>query len=140
MVVNSLISTPATARVVVSCSCDIILCLERAFSVSSEWVGSKEIKVAAEWYKVNLFDIVHQEVATLIPHHRLRSSSMTGLRPSFQLQQIYVCGMESHHRQASIRASKPDKGTCRLAELESSASSGREDDDVTRRLKELAWR
>ena len=37
MAVNSLLSTPATARVVVSCSCDIILCLERAFSVSSEW-------------------------------------------------------------------------------------------------------
>ena len=37
MAVNSLISTPATARVVVSCPRDIILCLERAFSVTSEW-------------------------------------------------------------------------------------------------------
>ena len=134
--VNSLISTPATARVVVSCSCDIILCLERAFSVSSEWVGSKEIKAAAEWYKVNLFDAVHQDVATLIPQYSLRSGPMAGLRQSFQFSKLRV-GMEAiidRHR-----ASKPTKGL--PAELKSLASSGPDDDiddDVLRRLNEQA--
>ena len=126
MAVNSLISTPATARVVVSCSCDIILCLERAFSVSSEWVGSKEIKAAVEWYKVNLFDTVHQEVATLIPEYRFRKN--------FQFSKLRV-GMEAiidRHR-----ASKPTKDL--PAELDLVASSGPgddSDDDVLRRLNE----
>ena len=134
MAVNSLISTPATARMVVSCSCDIMLCLERAFYVSSEWVGSKEIKAAAEWYKVNLFDAVHQEVATLIPQYSLRSSPMAGLRQSFQFSKLRV-GMEAIINRH--RASKPTKDL--PAELDSLASSGPgddSDDDVLRRLNE----
>ena len=136
MAVNSLISIPATARVVISCSCDIILCLERAFSVSSEWVGSKEIKAAAEWYKVNLFDTVHQEVATLIPQYSLRSNPIAGLRQSFQFSKLRV-GMETiidRHRTPKLTKDLP-------AELDSSASSGREDDsddEVLKRLSELA--
>lgn len=124
--VNSLISTPATARVVVSCSCDIILCLERTFSVSSEWVGSKEIKAAAEWYKVNLFDAVHQEVATLIPQYRLRKN--------FQFSKLRA-GMEAIINRH--RTSKPTKDL--PTELNSLASSGPDDDiddDVLRRLNE----
>ena len=128
MAVNSLISIPETARVVVSCSCDIILCLERAFSVSSEWVGSKEIRAAAEWYKVNLFDTVHQEVAILIPQYSLRKN--------FQFSKLRV-GMEAIINRH--RTLKPTKDL--PAELDSLASSGPgddSDDDVLRRLNEQA--
>ena len=125
---NSLISTPATARVVVACSCDIILCLERSFSVSNDWVGSKEVKAAAEWYKANLFDTVHQEVDALIPKYNPISS----LRESFQFSKLRI-GMEAiidRHR-----TSKPTKDL--QAKIESVASSGSEDesdDDVLKRL------
>ena len=130
--VNSLISTPETARVVVSCSCDIILCLERSFSVHSDWVGSKGVKAAAEWYKINLFDTVHQEVATLIPKYNFKSSPVGGLGQSFQFSKLRI-GMEAiidRHR-----TSKPTKDS--QAKMEFLADSGSEDDSddgVLRRL------
>ena len=129
---NSLISTPATARVVVSCSCDIILCLERSFSVNNDWVGSKGVKAAAEWYKVNLFDTVHQEVDALIPKYNLISNPISSLRQNFQFSKLRI-GMEAiidRHR-----TSKPTKDLqAKIESVTSSRSEDESDDDVLKRL------
>ncbi len=134
MLMNSIISTPATARVVVSCSCDIILCLERAFSVNNDWVGPKEIRAAAEWYKVNLFDTVHHEVNTLIPVHSLKSVSLASLKQSFQFSKLRV-GMEAiidrHRASRPIEDLPADFGSSI-----SNASEHESQDDVLERLNE----
>ena len=131
--VNSIISTPATARVVVSCSCDIILILEHAFSVNSQWVGPREVEVAAKWYKSNLFDAVHHEVNALIPLPSLMSATISNLKRSFQFGKLRV-GMKAiidKHRTQKPANTLP-------AELGSSADyASEDDDDVLNRLSEL---
>ena len=68
-----LMAMPTTARVVISCACDIILILEHAFNLGSRYVGPAEIEAAARDYKSKT-QIIHGQVDKLIPLYAISMS------------------------------------------------------------------
>ena len=103
-----LMAMPTTARVVISCACDIILILEHAFTLGSRYVGPAEVEAAARDHKSRTH-IIHGQVEKLIP--------LYGIKMSLQLSKLRV-GMQEiidEHR------SKRDEKSGRLSELEVSA-------------------
>ena len=72
------LSVPPAARMLLKCSCDMILILERAFRYDGKYVSVKQIEDAAKYYtttKVKTFSgnekdlqqLVHDEVDRLVP-------------------------------------------------------------------------
>jgi len=72
------LSTPPTARMLLKCSCDMILILERSFRYSGKYVSTKQIDDAAKQYvsintttfggkEKRLQEHVHEEVDKMIP-------------------------------------------------------------------------
>lgn len=72
------LATPPTARMLLKCSCDMILILERSFRYSGKYVSIKQIEDAAKQYTSittttfggntkRLQEMVHDEVDKLVP-------------------------------------------------------------------------
>ncbi|OBS24629.1 hypothetical protein FPOA_05169 [Fusarium poae] len=75
---NCLFSLPPTARMLLKCSCDMILILERSFRYGGKYVSTKQIEDAAKYYaketittfngkEKRLQQQVHDEIDHLIP-------------------------------------------------------------------------
>ncbi|XEV03181.1 hypothetical protein FSHL1_008468 [Fusarium sambucinum] len=75
---NSLFSLPPTARMLLKCSCDMILILERSFRYGGKYVSTKQIEDAAKYYAKEMITTfngkekrlqqqVHDEIDHLIP-------------------------------------------------------------------------
>lgn len=79
---GSLFSLPPTARMLLKCSCDMILILERSFRYGGKYVSTKQIEDAAKYYaketittfngkEKRLQQQVHDEIDHLIPLKKL---------------------------------------------------------------------
>ena len=107
-----LMAMPTTARVVVSCACDIILILEHAFNLGSRYVGPAEIEAAARDHKSKT-QIIHGQVEKLIP--------LYGISMSLQISKLRV-GM---HEIINEHRSRQGQKTNSLAEIEGTADEDR---------------
>lgn len=103
-----LMAMPTTARVVISCACDIILILEHAFNLGSRYVGPTEIEAAARDHKSKT-QIIHNQVEKLIP--------LYGISMSLQISKLRVGMHEIINEHRSRQGQKANS----LAELEGTA-------------------
>ena len=103
-----LMAMPTTARVVISCACDIILILEHAFNLGSRYVGPAEIEAAARDQKSKT-QIIHGQVEKLIP--------LYGISMSLQISKLRVGMLDIINEHRSRQGQKTNS----LTELEDTA-------------------
>ncbi|KAH7253297.1 hypothetical protein B0J15DRAFT_526615 [Fusarium solani] len=111
-----LLGLPPTARMLLKCSCDMILILERSFRYDGKYVSIKQIEDAAKYYskttitsfsgkEKRLQQQVHDEINQLIPLKKVSVGfRFNKLRGSIE-EIIYSNRFDNVPRNASLRSS-----------------------------------
>ncbi len=123
---GTLLASTPTARMLVSCGCDLILILERAFRQTGNYVGENEIEAAAVDHVSESFErgrriqspqqAVWQDVTALIPWPTFRigvdvMKLRTGMAEIIQRHRFQVPRMTGGSRSSESRESKRSIGS-----------------------------